>query len=197
MRVFTTTGCGYRCLWVAALLALGLAWPGRSLAADASAQALEYQVKGGYLFHFIRLVEWPENAQPGTDRPFIIGVIGDREVLEIIKGQMAGKFIGGHPLQVQPVAADNIGSGCHVLFVTHAAQKSPPEILAALHGSATLLVGEDEGFAQNGGTLNFFMLNNSVKFEANPAAADRAHLNLGSQLLKLARIVRDLPGEKK
>ena len=41
------------------------------------------------------------------------------------------------------------------------------------------------------------MLNNSVKFEANPAAADRAHLNLGSQLLKLARIVRDLPGEKK
>lgn len=197
MRVFTTAGCRYRRLWLAVLLSLGLAWCGRCLAADASAVALEYQVKGGYLFHFIKLVEWPENAQPGKDRPYTIGVIGDPEVLEIIKGQMAGKSISGHPLQVQPVAADASGSGCHVLFVTHAAGKNPREILAALHGSATLLVGEDESFAQNGGTLNFFMLNNSVKFEANPAAADRAHLNLGSQLLKLARIVRDLPGEKK
>jgi hypothetical protein len=114
-----------------------------------------------------------------------------------VQALLAGKTVNNHPVQVQAVKADRIGAGVHVLFVTRAAGKSPEELSVALRGTATLLVGEDEGFAERGGSLNFYKLEGSVKFEANPDAAARARLKLGSQLVKLARVVKDGPAAKK
>lgn len=163
-------------------------WPLRLAAADA---AVEYKVKGGYLYNFAKLVEWPTNSLPAPDSPFIIGVLDGGEALTVFQALLAGKSVNGHPLQLQAVKADRVGSGVHILFVPGAAGKSSAKIQAALGGAATLLVGESKGFAEGGGSLNFVMVEGSVKFEANPAAAARAQLTLGSQLLKLALVVKD------
>lgn len=172
--------------------------PALTLAAGAAdAPALEYKVKAGYLFNFAKLVEWPTNALPATDSPLIIGVLDAGEALPALQTLLAGKTVNQHPVQVLAVQAEHLGSGLHLLFVTRAAGKSPAELTLALRGAPTLLVGENEGFAQHGGSLNFYKLDNSVKFEANPDAAARARLKLGSQLLKLARVVRDAPAAKK
>jgi hypothetical protein len=77
-----------------------------------------------------------------------------------------------------------------VLFISGSEQDRMRQILDALRGSSILTVSEVKGFAQNGGMINFYIQQDKVRFEINPDAAERGRLNLSSQLLRLARIVR-------
>jgi hypothetical protein len=53
-----------------------------------------------------------------------------------------------------------------------------------------LTVGDSAGFLERGGVIRFRVEDNKVRFDINPDAAARAHLEVSSQLLKLATIVR-------
>ena len=52
-----------------------------------------------------------------------------------------------------------------------------------------LLVGEQDGFATQGGLINFYLEQNRVRFEINPGEARRREVRISSKLLGLARIV--------
>jgi hypothetical protein len=54
-----------------------------------------------------------------------------------------------------------------------------------------LVVGETSGFAAAGGTIEFTLEDNRVRFTINTDAADRAGLMLSSKLLALAKLVHD------
>ena len=63
------------------------------------------------------------------------------------------------------------------------------EIAARLTGTSVLLIGESPGFAQRGGTINFVLRDNKVRFEINPAAAKASGLVISSKLLAIATVV--------
>jgi hypothetical protein len=52
-------------------------------------------------------------------------------------------------------------------------------------------VGDVSGFSRNGGMVELFLQDGKVRFEINLAAARQSRLKISSQLLKVARIVRD------
>lgn len=158
---------------------------------------LEYKVKAGYLFNFAKVVEWPAAALPTAEAPIVVGVIDNGDVLSVMRGLMAGKSIQGHPIRVESVSPDSLARGHHILFVPKGSGVTPEQVRAALGDSPTLVVGESEGFAERGGMINFVKVENNVKFEVNTAAAQRAALKLGSQLLKLAILVRDNPAARR
>ena len=51
------------------------------------------------------------------------------------------------------------------------------------------LVGEEPGFADEGGTVNFFLEENRIRFEINTEVAKQDQLKISSKLLSLAKIV--------
>jgi hypothetical protein len=57
-----------------------------------------------------------------------------------------------------------------------------------------LTVGEIEGFARRGGTINFYLEDDKVRFEINPESTRERGLRMSSQLLALGRIVATEPG---
>jgi hypothetical protein len=59
-----------------------------------------------------------------------------------------------------------------------------------LRSERVLTVGETQGFADGGGIINFIEENNKIRFEINAEAARRTGLNISSELLKLARLVK-------
>ena len=77
----------------------------------------------------------------------------------------------------------------NVLFVCPSEKGQVDRILAGLRGSPVLTVGESDGFARQGGAINFFLQGNKVRFEINPDAAQRNGLRMSAQLLNLGRIV--------
>ena len=80
-----------------------------------------------------------------------------------------------------------------MLFIAGSEEPQLDAILTSVAGAAVLTVGDTPGFVKRGGIIQFVPDGNKVKFEINLAASRRAGLNLSSELLKLARVVRKTP----
>jgi hypothetical protein len=108
-----------------------------------------------------------------------------------------GKTVHGRKVQVRLKKAGEDLRDCQIVFI--GASESPRfvQILDTLRGAHVLAVGESEGFLEAGGTLNFVMEGERVRFDANLAAATRENLRISSQLLMMARVVLNEPAAPK
>jgi hypothetical protein len=79
------------------------------------------------------------------------------------------------------------------LFVQGLGAKQSIELLQQLKGATVFTVGDEEPFAELGGVANFFVEGSRMRFAVNLQSAQRAHVQLSSRLLALAKIVKDAP----
>ena len=151
--------------------------------------ATEYQVKAAYLFNFLKFVEWPD--EPGADPhgKWVIGFVGDTPISDELGRLVEGKNVLGRDLQVRKLqAADNL-RGCNILFISESEKKRLPAILAALHGSSVLTVGDMDNFIGSGGMVAFVVEDSRVKVAIDVGATGRAKLKVSSKLLALVHVV--------
>lgn len=161
------------------------------LAAAASVGAVdEYQVKAAFLYNFANFVEWPSTAFKTDKDPMQICVLGvnpfGRSLVDLLKG----KTVSGRPIAVADIADSNHASACHIVFVSSSEGKRARDILKGLPATGVLTVGETNGFASEGGMVNFTREEGRLRFEINPTIAVDARLRISSRVLQLARIVK-------
>lgn len=166
---------------------------GRAPVALAQGDAInrEYPLKALFLYNFGGYVQWPATAFQGPNQPFVIGVLGRAPLLETLSEIAASKRIGERRIVIQhfPSVADI--RPCQILFVARSV--SPVEQRQAVERmmhQPVLVVGESDGFARGGGTVNFFVESNKIRFEINVEAARQQQLKISAKLLALARIVQ-------
>jgi hypothetical protein len=75
----------------------------------------------------------------------------------------------------------------HILFIDSAHDGESRRIIEGLGDASVLTVGEKKGFLEKGGTINFVLQGDFVKFEVNHRAAIRIGLQISSRLLMLAQ----------
>ena len=166
------------------------------LASALSAQtkaAAEYEIKAAFLYNFAKFVEWPPSAFTNPKQPVSICILGADPFGHALTDALLGKTIGEHPVTLEQARRASDLAGCHIVFVSASESPRLPDVLAHLRGLPVLLVGESEGFAGAGGTIQFVLDQNRVRFAINPGAAERAGLKISSKLLALATIVHDAP----
>ena len=100
-------------------------------------------------------------------------------------------MIGDRPLAVRRLRDKAEAQLCQIVFVSSSESARLAEILVSLQGAKVLLVGETSGFAALGGTIEFTLEDDRVRFTINTDAAARSGLKLSSKLLALAKIVHD------
>ncbi len=152
---------------------------------------IEYKVKAAFLFSFTKYVKWPDGAFEKDVSPLVVAVVGKDPFGTALDETLAGKSIGRHPFVIRRFKSANELEPCHLLFVPAAEGPRTAKIAAHYAGTSTLLVGDPAHFAKTGGVVGFFIAKKRVRFEINTDAAARARIEISSQLLKLARIVRD------
>jgi len=148
--------------------------------ARAQESPLEYQVKAAYLYNFVKFVEWPAGAVPGT---LSMCTAGHNPFGKALDDIVRGESIDGHAIATRVVAAPQ--AGCQVLFVP--GDVPAGEYLRAARGAPVLTVGESADFIAQGGIVNFVRDAGMVRFEIDQDAATRAGLQISSRLLRLAR----------
>jgi hypothetical protein len=153
--------------------------------------ASEYQVKAAFLYNFAKFIEWPPSAFSDAKQPLDICVYGRDPFGTALEDALMGKMIGDRRVGLGRAMLFQDLAGCHVIFVSSSAHESAADLANRLKGRAVLLVGEGDGFAASGGTIQFTIEDDRVRFVINPDAADRAGLKISSKLLALAKIVRD------
>ena len=95
----------------------------------------EYRLKAAFLFNFAKFVEWPANAFPETNSPFVIGVLGDSPFGNELEQTVGGKYINSHPITLQSFRDAAEATNCHLLFISTSEQKRLAEIVPLLHGT--------------------------------------------------------------
>jgi hypothetical protein len=166
---------------------IGVAYIFGNGAQDALAQSLssrEYEIKAAYLYNFIKYVDWPSYGDTIT-----IGVLGGNPFGTAL-APLNGKMVKGRRLLIKELDSLHDAQTCQIIFVSSSEKQRLQEIFENLKFARVLTVGETQGFADGGGMINFVEENNKVRFEINADAARRTGLNISSELLKLAKLVK-------
>jgi hypothetical protein len=171
------------------LAALLLALTGAGAFAGDAPVVGEYQVKAAFLFNFAKFVIWPKETFEGPDSPIEICISGRDPFDGALEETIGERTVRGRPVAVRWIDTAEKGAQCEIVFFPDS-ERAP--VLARRLGRAPVLtVGETAGFAESGGIVNFKIEQNRVRFEINPDAAARAGLQVSSQLLSLATVVRE------
>jgi hypothetical protein len=177
------------CVRVFLLLALlaAAAWPPEIRAQSVGQR--EYEIKAAYLYNFINYIDWPADALSSAGGTITIGIVGETPFGAAFD-PLNGKQIKGRKLTVKQVASTNDLEQCQIVFICISEKARLSEYLGQLKDAKLLTVSEIDGFAEQGGVINFISERNKVRFEINPEAARRAGLTISSELLKLAKLVK-------
>ena len=154
-------------------------------------RATEYEVKAAFLYNFARFVTWPDSTTKEANAPLVIGVFGKDPFGSTLEQTIRNKTAQNHPIIIQHYQNIEDVHTCHILFIGTTEQKELTSLLTHLQTAPILTVGEQNDFCQNGGMVNFILVNRRVRFEINPQAIERSKLTISSRLLKLAQIVKD------
>ncbi|MGI9627078.1 MAG: YfiR family protein [Longimicrobiales bacterium] len=149
----------------------------------------EYTVKGAFIHNFANLIEWPASAFPTPNAPLRVAILGPPTFASNMVAYLEGKTVAGRPLQVSRIRSEGAIGEFHIVFVGEPARSHQRNVIKAARGSRALTVGESDGFASDGGMINFFLDGKKVRFEINRPAAETAGLKISSRLLRLAVLV--------
>ena len=161
---------------------------GLALAQAQSPPAPEFSIKSVFIYNFTQFVEWPAQAFTGPDSPFIIGIVGANPFDTYLLETVAGEKVGSHPIQVHHFQEGTELKECHLLYINLPDSKKIKTVLTALSHRHTLTVGDTPFFTREGGMIRFFMRNNKIRLEINPATVRAAQLTISSKLLNVAEI---------
>ena len=156
-------------------------------AGSAGAQAQgEAALKVRITLSMTRFTQWPGGAGAGADSLRLCVAQRDPAIAQAF-GEVDGQMVNGRRIQVTRAAPM---AGCNVLFV-HASADRPAELIRAGGGSGALVIGDAEGTLAHGGMVELVAVNDALRFDVNMVAVRQAQLALSSQVLKLARQVRE------
>jgi hypothetical protein len=158
-----------------------------SSAATVAQPSREYLLKTAFVFNFARYTTWPP---PSPDGPFNLCILGEDDF------GTAAQYLDGQQLRQRNIdvrfrAVDEDLGGCQLVYVTQPLAGQLDSLLPRLHAERMLTVSDIPDFAARGGILGLKIVDNRIRFEANPLAARRAGLRLSAQLLRLADVIAE------
>ena len=193
MALLTTMLRRYLCVYLCLLLALWVFFSGGLVAGAESPTPTMHQVEAAFLFNFAKFVTWPDDAFQRSENSLIIGVLGEDPFGAVLEETIRDKTVMGKKLAVKRFVRIQDAVNSHILFLSSSEESHLPHILKVLEKNTVLTVSDMEEFAERGGMVAFTVEDQKVRFNVNVGAVERAELKMGSQLLKLARIVSDKP----
>ena len=172
---------------VAALIAASANAAGADVAPDVA-------VKAALLYNFAKFAEWP--GLP-SGAPIAFCVVGDEGIASALVETVRGQNINGHMLEVARPEDSATWRACHLLFLAGSERRQPTAGLEAIRALPVLTVSDGKDFSQAAGIIELYVEGGRMRFAINLEAADRSGLHLSSRLLGLAKIIRNVPPNKR
>jgi hypothetical protein len=152
-------------------------------------ESVELHVQAAYILHFVRYVYWPRPSLVDASSPLVVGVFGHDPMVDALERAVSGKAVDGRSIRVKLISSTEQIDRCDILFVPKSESRQMPTILTAVSGRPILMVSDKEKFSSEGGMIEFVLIDDTVRFIINRAAAEKAGLKLSSELLRVAYAV--------
>ena len=158
----------------------------QAYAGYAQTEVEESNLKAAFIYNFTHFIEW---ESPSNTDEFIIGIIENSPIEASLKEIAKAKTINNKKIRIQHFDKIEEIQTCQILFIPKNATISLKKLLNTIDTKNILIISEKDGYAMQGANINFVIVDNKLKFEANPQSMNLAGLKASSQLLKLAIIV--------
>lgn len=160
-------------------------------AGAARGQAIdEYQFKAAFLYNLAKFVEWPPETFKNPTAPIVSCILGGGPLGGVLEHATNGNAIEDRKFVVRHISNARQASDCQILFVTSSEQRRWRSIAGDIENSSILTVGETDGFASEGGVVNFKMEGDRIRIQINVDTAERKRLRISAKLLSLSQIVK-------
>ncbi|MDO9107322.1 MAG: YfiR family protein [Methylovulum sp.] len=141
--------------------------------------SVEYKIKAGYLYNFTKFITWPADGS-STFNLCILGADPFGNLIDTIEQRSAS----GRPIKLFRLERLTGEPHCHILFASTA-----KALAMGQGGGSTLTVGENEGFAAQGGMIGFVNKDSRIKLQINLPAIRQNGLQISAKLLEVADII--------
>jgi hypothetical protein len=149
----------------------------------------EYQVEAAFMFNFTKFVEWPASAFNNSTEPFVVGIVGNDPFGQYLREIIAGEKVMEHNIIIERYRDLSAVGKCHMLFVNLPGKTA--EALNQLKDRSILTISDNENFAENGGMIQFYPENETIRLRTNVNAVKSANLNVSSKLLRIAKLYQE------
>lgn len=152
--------------------------------AFARSTANEAAVKAGYLFNFMKFVNWPRNAM---SKQLIVCILGSNPFGSVIE-TLNGRAIRDSTIRVVIDVPLEQTKYCHVVYVSKSESGRLTTSLLRLRQAPILTISDIEGFSAKGGIIELMTgLNGDITFRVSQQSAQEVGLHVSSKLLSLSR----------
>lgn len=157
-----------------------------SFTGEAPAGISEMQIRAGFIFNFLKFVEWPEDVLTGAG-PIVIGVWGNDDIYETLSKTVQDRTLERHSITVRRISAPGDADACHLILFGGTRNNDVRDFLASARSSSVFTVGRDEHFKHSGTLFYFTIEDNRLGFNVNADALAHTRMKISSRLLQLAR----------
>ncbi len=170
-----------RVVWFAALTAACCScWADQVYSAAA--------VKAAYLYRFAGYIEWPKgDSSPGE---FTIVVVRAHEIASQLKALSQGRQINGRPIRVEELSQSQDIPGAQMAYIGPDPRLDVRPLIRSLESRHIVVVTDEPEGLDEGGLINFVMVDQRVRFEVSLTTAKRGGFGISSELLSVAARVQ-------
>lgn len=154
--------------------------------AMAQAEKPIHEIHAQMIYNFIKYIQWPNEAEGGD---FVVGVMGDDDMLATLKGWYDGKPKGSKKYLIKKLNSADEAASCAVVYLGKSKGKELENIKTAIVGKSVLTVSDGFNLGQKGSCINFKVIDGKLKFELNQAAVTSSNLKVSSQLSGMAIVI--------
>jgi hypothetical protein len=147
----------------------------------------EDEVKAVAVLNFLRYSTWPAPAAG----MMTVGVLGRRGFLETLRATLENRPVNGRNVRVTEVKSAADAPACQLVYFATERRSEIGPVLAGAVAARALTVGECDRFLDYGGSVNLFVVDGHISFEASLEAIGRTGITVSSNLLRVGQ-VRDL-----
>ncbi len=150
-------------------------------------QVSEYALKASWIAKFASFVEWP-NGQMQADE-FRIYVIGDNPFDDLLDLIYKNRRLKKRKIKIYYIKNLEELKRCEILFISKSERYNLSKILESTKNKGILTIGDTRGYAHRGVHINFYSVDNRLKFEINEKEAKKSGLKIDALLLDYGKII--------
>ena len=159
---------------------------GGSVASEKDETGLEQGVKAAYLYNFLSYIEWPPEAFPAPDSPFMIGVAGSDSMVRELRRVTADRAVARRQVIVKPLRPGDSLAGIHLLYLNHDDPAIQASLLEAAQDFPIVTVTNAGQPLAEYSVINFRTVDGRIRFEVSLAAAERCRCRFSARMLSVA-----------
>lgn len=157
-----------------------------SMSAMAQTEKPLYEIHAAMIFNFLKYIQWPDEGAGGE---FVVGVMGEDDVFNTLKGYYDGKPKGSKKYVIKKLSDASEASACSVVYLGKNKGKEFDNIKNAVTGKSVLTITDSFNLGKKGSCINLKVIDGKLKFEINQASVSAASLKVSGQLTSMAILI--------